>query len=691
MVRFRRPPQSRDLLASADDHKLLLMRWTARILLGLPQFRVKKDWGLLPDLADYLGLELEGPRVKVSLEKVQEQARLILKKKAVEPKHDLLRENLARLGDSLGLSAVELEILRFRVLLHTPTVFRSLCMEMGPVRMDKLIELLSVMLERTTAEVADALRSGNRLSRAGLLQLTEWGDLEDRLQLMDSLYKLSVVEAKDSFDLFRAVLVTAPAGTLGLANYPHLEPQLAILEPYLASASASGRAGVNVLFYGSPGTGKTELARALAQATDQELMEVALEGEDGEPLRSSARWSAYRLAQRLLRPGSGKLLLVDEVESLLAEEQTGGSPRSRDTDGWKAWINRALETNPIPTVWITNKPWALDAAFRRRFDLTLEIEVPPRSVRRALIESKTEALKVSPRFKERLAEEADLSPANLDRAVKVLAGVPNLGDEAATEQVFATLLDQQKKFRGGSFEWKAEAAPGLGYQMDWLNTDISLERVIEGLRASGSGRLCLYGLPGTGKSAFAKELAKALDRPFVLKRASDIFGMYVGQTEQNIARAFREASQERAVLVLDEADSFLQDRRNAVRSWETTQVNELLTQMEAFDGVFVATTNLVDNLDPASLRRFDMKVKFGALRPEQCESVAEALARAVGFELDAPLRARARALRAFTPGDTAALLRQARFNPPADAAELIARLEGEVRHDKGGDKGKVGF
>ena len=80
---------------------------------------------------------------------------------------------------------------------------------------------------------------------------------------------------------------------------------------------------------------------------------------------------------------------------------------------------------------------------------------------------------------------------------------------------------------------------------------------------------------------------------------------------------FAAARQQNAVLVLDEADSFLSDRRGARQSWEVTQVNELLTQMEAFDGIFICTTNLMEKLDPASLRRFAFKVRFDPMTPDQ--------------------------------------------------------------------------
>lgn len=90
------------------------------------------------------------------------------------------------------------------------------------------------------------------------------------------------------------------------------------------------------------------------------------------------------------------------------------------------------------------------------------------------------------------------------------------------------------------------------------------------------------------------------------KRVSDIESCWVGVTEQNIADAFEEARKDGAVLLFDEADSFLLDRRSATRSWEMTKVNEFLQQMEVFPGVVACTTNLMDTLDQASLRRFDL-------------------------------------------------------------------------------------
>src|SRR5204862_3736696 len=133
------------------------------------------------------------------------------------------------------------------------------------------------------------------------------------------------------------------------------------------------------------------------------------------------------------------------------------------------------------------------------------------------------------------------------------------------------------------------------------------------------GTLCFHGPPGTGKTALAEHMARELERPLLIRQASDIVSKYVDETEQNMAAMFAEAEAEQAVLLLDEADSFLRSRRMAERNYEVTEVNEMLQGMERFAGIFVCTTNLFDELDEAALRRFTFKIRFRPLTAEQRE------------------------------------------------------------------------
>jgi SpoVK/Ycf46/Vps4 family AAA+-type ATPase len=166
------------------------------------------------------------------------------------------------------------------------------------------------------------------------------------------------------------------------------------------------------------------------------------------------------------------------------------------------------------------------------------------------------------------------------------------------------------------------------YSLDMLNVDsrYELPRIIAALKARGHGCLCFHGAPGTGKTALAEHIAQQLDRPLMIRRASDLVSKFVGETEQQMAAMFREAEAEKAVLLLDEADSFLQDRRGAQRTYEVTEVNEMLQGMERYNGIFVCTTNLLESLDQAALRRFTFKIQFKPLARAANACSVEALA-----------------------------------------------------------------
>ena len=155
---------------------------------------------------------------------------------------------------------------------------------------------------------------------------------------------------------------------------------------------------------------------------------------------------------------------------------------------------------------------------------------------------------------------------------------------------------------------------------------------------------------------------------------------------------FRQAQQEGALLLLDEADSFLTERQSAKNSWEVTAVNEMLTQMERFDGLFICSTNLMQRLDAASLRRFALKIKFNYLKPEQRWQLFRAQFKRLSSRHEADARAALNQLNTLTPGDFATVRRQAAlFNVTLTADEWLQRLTQECRNKAGGVKQPIGF
>lgn len=249
------------------------------------------------------------------------------------------------------------------------------------------------------------------------------------------------------------------------------------------------------------------------------------------------------------------------------------------------------------------------------------------------------------------------------------------------------LLEQPKNEKRGSL------ADGC-YQLDYLNPDCDLQQLVAQLKRAPKsvGALCFYGAPGTGKTALAHYLAQEIKLPLHVRRASDILSPYVGETEQKIAQMFKEARQEEALLLLDEADSFLGERKSAKNSWEITAVNEMLTQMERFDGLFICSTNLMQRLDEATFRRFALKIKFDFLKPEQRWQLFLDQAKKFPSSREATYRSSLNTLNNLTPGDFATVRRQTKLlGVTLTADELLKRLIQECKCKSDSGRRPIGF
>ncbi|MCE2862665.1 MAG: AAA family ATPase [Opitutaceae bacterium] len=340
---------------------------------------------------------------------------------------------------------------------------------------------------------------------------------------------------------------------------------------YVTEALKGSRKGVNLLLHGPAGTGKTQFARVLARELECELYEVSTEDSDGDAIGGGTRLQALRVAQEFTARRRA-MLCFDEIEDVFPRPFPFPFNVQR-TSPVKGWVNRMLENNAAITFWLTNSVQALDAAFIRRFDLVLELKAPPQQVRAAQLQALP--INVSPATVGRLVECAGLTPGVVHRAAEVVRTVaavtPGLDASRSLELVVSQTLRAQ-----GHSGVKASLGVPQVYDPRFIASDVDPVRLVEGLRASRSGRLVLYGPPGTGKTAFARHLASELGLTLDVRRASDLIDKYVGETEKRIAAAFREAEESGAALLIDEVDSFLQDRSRAQRSWEVTQVNEFL-------------------------------------------------------------------------------------------------------------------
>lgn len=604
---------------------------------------------------------------------------------AQDPDFALAYRNIAFLARRLGLSEAEQTMLRFAVHMNREDALRETA-RLFRVDFNIVCRFISDLCGASRHSVRAALhKNRSKLYQYGLLNryinrsstlddFAEWGDTFD----LDDFSNQSATEQ----DWLRTCAHSTQPPTLQWSDFAHLGEMRDIMQRYLGQPEK--RAGINILIYGRPGCGKTEFAALLAQQTELPCYTLVAQDEDGETIAPKTRLHKCRLAHTMLEH-TPSLLIFDEIEDVF-----GSGLFERSTaDIHKPWINQILEHNPVPTVWLSNNAHCMDEAFLRRFDLVLEMPDLPRAQKAALIR-KLGGDMLDEDHIQHFAKQENLLPALLERSFKVAKAVRqpenNLGDTARR------ILNQTLLAQGYPSIGKPPAAQAP-YSLQWLNCDADIAAVSHGIVCHPHARICCYGAPGTGKTAWAKWLAEQAGLDVLLCKGSDLLGKYVGETEERIAQAFQRAQERQLALIIDEADSFLFQRQSAERHWERSMVNEMLTQIESFDGLLIISTNLMGELDPAVLRRFDLKIRFDWLTPEQTAALAAEQLRLLGLPaLNAAQQGSLKKLDNAAPGDFAAIARRHRFALFADSQSWLDALAREcsLKQPNGG-KRSIGF
>lgn len=439
----------------------------------------------------------------------------------------------------------------------------------------------------------------------------------------DSLQAFSrLLEPTETFD--RVILPLDDKQRLYELVAQHASYLEALTDWGLDQAIGYGR-GVTLLFSGSPGTGKTLTARALAHHLGLRLLLV-----DSSRL-ASAGGQFDQSIENLLREAKLQraILFFDECEGLFAAHNRFG--------GHIPSLLQALERFDGITILATNVPKTLDHALDRRILYKINFETPSPSMREAIWH--VHLPPTVPRADDvdipYLARRFEFTGGYIKNTVLLAAGAAasrRHHGEGVPHITHADLLEGAwSQLRNRLSEYADRDVAELRLKDLILPEDIrkQIVEILEAVSAQGivfrewgfgkkfnkgRGLSALFdGDPGTGKTLSAEVIAAELGLSLFRVNVANVVSKYIGETEKNLTRIFAEARGSQSVLLFDEADSLFSKRvevKQANDRFANMEINVLLQLIERYDGLVILTTNLKTSIDPAFERRLSFKINF---------------------------------------------------------------------------------
>ncbi|MDH7640329.1 CDC48 family AAA ATPase [Sphingomonas oryzagri] len=399
-----------------------------------------------------------------------------------------------------------------------------------------------------------------------------------------------------------------------------------------------------VLLHGPPGTGKTRLARAVANESDAEFFHIA-----GPEIMGSAYGESEQRLRQVFEEATKaapSIIFIDEIDSIAPKRgQVQGEAEKRLVAQLLTLMDGLEKRANLVVIAATNRPEAIDEALRRpgRFDREIVIGVPDERGRREILGIHTRGMPLGDKVDlKELARTtygfvgADLAALCREAAIEAVRRImPRLNLEERTipaevlEELSVTredFLEALKRVQPSAMREVMVQAPNVGWD-DVGGLDDAREKLREGVELplkhpdafrrmgirAAKGFL-LYGPPGTGKTLLAKAVAREAEANFIATKSSDLLSKWYGESEQQIARLFARARQVApTVIFIDELDSLVPARGGGLGEPAVTErvVNTILAEMDGLEElqsiVVIGATNRPNLIDPALLRpgRFD--------------------------------------------------------------------------------------
>jgi transitional endoplasmic reticulum ATPase len=399
-----------------------------------------------------------------------------------------------------------------------------------------------------------------------------------------------------------------------------------------------------VLLHGAPGTGKTLLAKAVANESGSNFVAI-----NGPEVMSKYVGEAEKKIRDLFKEAEENaptVIFIDEIDAIAPKrEEVTGEVERRVVAQILALMDGLKERGKVIVIGATNRPDALDQALRRpgRFDREIELRVPDRDGRSEIMQIHTRGMPLEDDVDmEEIADithgfvGADLAALSRESAMNALRRIlPELDLEEQTipqevlEKLFVTnndFMDALKSISPSALREVFIEVPDIRWEdigglqelketlreaVEWpLTNSEDFKRI--GIQPSKG--ILLFGPPGTGKTMLSKAVATESKANFISVKGSEILSKWFGESERKIAEIFKKGKQASpCIIFFDEIDAIAPMRGSAAGEPRVVErmVNTLLSEMDGLEElrgvVVIGATNRPDLIDAALLRpgRFD--------------------------------------------------------------------------------------
>lgn len=541
----------------------------------------------------------------------------------VNPQPDAFLKNLRRMAGLVGFNEVQTEALEYvYALSNVDPSYGKFFKDVLHGQSSKFPALVAMVMQKPQAyrEIARNFGLAGTFSCYGIIEYEQYDQDEEGIPLIEETLRATLCDGDIEEDVLIDVVVGKPAKTALTIenNFSHMEEEAVRLTEIITNAIKQKKKGINIVLYGPAGSGKTELAKAIAQKLDLRLFAIGEnEGTNmqytvDDKKASSKRLSSLLRAQAILKDQDNAIVLMDEFEDLLLKGTD--TEKTADPES-KILLNRTLEENGIVTIWACNDIGKFHTSMRQRFFASSFVGYQPTMIRKDIwkYHMNTNGLKVDDNDILALARKYETPPriiAQVCEAAALLGG--------RLDVIHEQMEDKAKLLFNNRYAMEnAYIVPG-DYDPAHISCDNDVDALTAEMVEASKGNipyaLLIAGDKGTGKSTYAYYLAEKMVRsPIVADMKDIVIPTQQAMPEDKLYAIFNVAADSRALLVIDNMQEMF---RNIDSNDKENLIETFWSCLKNHKAPVVFTAESAEDVQEIAAC-FNTIVKFNSLNDEQ--------------------------------------------------------------------------